>query len=419
MPRRSVWLVSAGFAVVTAAGVGVATLPADAAEGDIGIVSVSNVKYVQYKAQYGRTNTVTVSRSGNTVTVDDVLSIKAGTGCKAVRNDKTKVTCALKQAPVRTYIYVYDKNDTVTNKANIGMSADGGTGNDKLVGGAANDVLDGYSGADKLYGEGGNDTLQDATGDDVHYGGAGNDTMHGGDGNDKLYANAGNDKVYGGAGAEVLSAHEGDDLMYGQTSNDLFDGGTGNDMLSGETGDDKLYGGAGNDDLNGEQGRDHLNGGLDDDELSGDNLNWAAPASDTLLGAAGVDRVLYNLYTKPLKVDLDGVTGDDGQAGEKDTVGADVEGIVGGSGADVLTGNAAGNFIDGRGAVDVVRGGTGNDYLIGGDGKDSVYGEAGDDTLEGVDEFVDLLDAGTNGTVGDECLARREDDLVGCERPVY
>ncbi|MCU7722198.1 hypothetical protein ODJ79_00545 [Actinoplanes sp. KI2] len=136
-----------------------------------------------------------------------------------------------------------------------------------------------------------------------------------------------------------------------------------------------------------------------------------------MLGGPGRDGVDYEFYSKPVTVDLDGATGDDGQAGEHDTVGADVEQLVGGSGADHLTGNAAANGINGGNGNDVIHGLGGNDTLSGDEGRDTVYGDDGDDLIFGQDEVevADHLDGGANATAGDECQPGTADTTINCE----
>jgi hypothetical protein len=73
-------------------------------------------------------------------------------------------------------------------------------------------------------------------------------------------------------------------------------------------------------------------------------------------GGDPCDQVLYDSRTAPVTITLDGVA-DDGEAGEGDNVGADIERATGGSGDDLIVGNAAENFL---------LGGPGNDVLVGG-----------------------------------------------------
>jgi Ca2+-binding RTX toxin-like protein len=123
-------------------------------------------------------------------------------------------------------------------------------------------------------------------------------------------------------------------------------------------GADVLLGGAANDYLRGDGGRDGLSGGAGIDLLDGSG------GDDVLHGGAERDGVTYQGRMRPVTVDLARETG--GSRGESDTL-LDVEGVIGGSGADVL------------------RGSGGSDSLIGGEGfaRDRVVGRAGDDGLTG------------------------------------
>ena len=146
--------------------------------------------------------------------------------------------------------------------------------------------------------------------------------------------------------------------------------GDGNDRVTvdvDETG--RLSGGAGNDTLTGGIGDERLSGDDGDDVLDG------RTGADVLSGDGGSDTVRYAGRTAPVNVNLATLAlGEEGQAGEHDTVTSDNESVVGGNGADVLTGNAGANVLDG---------GAGNDTLAGGGGDDTVLGGAGDDPLDG------------------------------------
>jgi len=323
---RSRWVSGVGMTLLATVSAGLLAAPAEAAAK--GVVFIQNSNRVVYQAAKGVRNKVVVTGSGRTFTVDDVVAIKAGKRCKAVKGDKTKVKCTLPRTPSRVMVYTYDRKDTITNKAALTMNAFGGSGADTIIGGSRTDGLDGETGDDTLYGKGGNDAL------------------HGGPGRDRLY---------GGSGDDYLT---GDD------------GGSG-----------KVY-------------------------------------ADLLSGGSGTDIAAYAEYNIPVTVDLDGAKGDDGAAGEHDTVAADVESIYGGRGDDHLTGSARANFISGQAGADTIRGGAGDDYLVGLDGVDRIYGEGGDDLLYGWDQpaSVDYLDGGANGTAGDWCQAPETDTLVDCER---
>jgi Ca2+-binding RTX toxin-like protein len=104
--------------------------------------------------------------------------------------------------------------------------------------------------------------------------------------------------------------------------------------------------------------------------------------SDTFRGGAGQDIVDYSGRTAPVTVTLDGAA-NDGEAGEKDNVYSDVDVIVGGSGADTLTGSGWTNDLYGGPGDDTLHGGGGNDRLFGQDGRDTLDGGSGNDTLDG------------------------------------
>ncbi|MFI5936283.1 calcium-binding protein [Actinoplanes sp. NPDC051494] len=386
MPRK-LWSYRAGIAslIIISAGSVAGPAPAAASAG----YATANSTKVTFTADHKAKNNVVVTRSGRIVTIDDRVAVKPGKGCKQVKGDKTRVRCTTTKAPTLVTIKLYDKNDTVVNKSDLKMNAEGGSGSDKLVGGPKADVLDGDDicdpspGNDKIYGNGGNDRI-DA--------GDGADYVSGGDGNDQIVADS-----------DCVNARD-------RSGNDVLHGNNGNDYLYGDNGADKLYGENGNDHLVGGAGADRIVGGAGNDQLSGDN-NDRKVAADVLLGGAGVDVVDYSAYTKMLTVDLDGANRDDGIAGEHDSLGSDIENLVGGSANDRLTGNKAANEIDGLAGDDIIRGGAGNDKINGWDGRNKLYGEAGNDTLR-IAYGISLLDGGPNSDV---CVAKAEDNLISCE----
>jgi len=161
----------------------------------------------------------------------------------------------------------------------------------------------------------------------------------------------------------TLKGNEGDDTLVGSSHPDLIDGGAGNDTLQGGLGD------------------------------------------DTLIGGAGIDTVSYADRSNPVKVSLDAtklwVALQNGEAGENDSIAADIENLTGGSGNDLLRGNSGANIIRGGAGNDTIEGGAGNDALYGEAGNDLLYGGAGNDMLvggAGADTLVggdgdDLIDA--------------------------
>lgn len=156
-----------------------------------------------------------------------------------------------------------------------------------------------------------------------------------------------------GAGCTLVNTHQarcgvastisvrtldGDDTITNATAlPSLLRAGDGNDRLFGGTGNDTLVGGFG---------------------------------SDLLQGGPGSDTVSYGEISSRLGVraDLDGATGDDGSsedgpAGARDTIAADVENLEGTISDDVLIGNPGSNVITGSGGHDQVQGLGGDDTL--------------------------------------------------------
>jgi Ca2+-binding RTX toxin-like protein len=166
--------------------------------------------------------------------------------------------------------------------------------------------------------------------------------------------------------------------------------------------------------LLGGNGNDSLTGGPGDDVLIGE------AGADTLAGGAGRDTADYTARTAPVAVSLD-ATADDGEAGEKDDVGSDVEILAGGAGNDSLAGNDGDNVLVGNGGDDMLGGGGGSDQLDGGAGNDTLAGGTGSDTITGGDgtdtasyaESTDPVRVVLDGKPGDG--ASGENDSVDTE----
>jgi serralysin len=117
-------------------------------------------------------------------------------------------------------------NDTVTVPAYLY----GNLGNDKIIGGHANDTLSGGAGKDTIYGGLGDDRLGGNGGHDREYGEAGKDRLYGGDGNDYLDGGSSMDRLWGEAGNDNLYGQGGNDYLYAKDSAlDTVYGGTGSD----------------------------------------------------------------------------------------------------------------------------------------------------------------------------------------------
>jgi Ca2+-binding RTX toxin-like protein len=198
-----------------------------------------------------------------------------------------------------------------------------------------------------------------------------------------------------------------------------LNGGDGNDRLLGGDKDDQLNGGAGKDFLQGGNGKDVLNGGDGDDVLVGGR------GPDVFNGNVGIDTADYNQAQSKLVITLDG-TANDGAAAlaatatapakpaEGDNVKGDVENVVGGRGADKITGNASANRLVGGPGNDSLTGGDGNDILDGGPGIDSMLGGNGNDKFIAQDKAKDVVDGGS-GT--DSSSNDADDILTSIETP--
>jgi Ca2+-binding RTX toxin-like protein len=326
----------------------------------------------------------------------------------------------------------------------------GETGNDKVYGGEGNDRLYGDSGSDQIHGGPGRDLIHDGSGNDRAYGDAGDDVLYDNKGKDTYDGSAGDDELRagdakdadrysGGAGTDTVTylhmservtaaggvtadadGVAGDDGRSGEPDTiaadvenltgshgaDRLYGTAGADVLIGGGGDDRIDGRGGDDTLQGDDGRDRLDGGAGNDRLTGDDGVISGKETlyaDVLLGGTGVDLADYRDDWVPVTVDLDGRSGDDGVKGEHDTVGADVENIIGGHGDNTLTGNAANNIIVGGEGRDVLRGLGGDDVLL----SDALPGTASDGK-------ADSLDGGVHVN-GDTCGYDPEDTAVNCE----
>jgi hemolysin type calcium-binding protein len=188
----------------------------------------------------------------------------------------------------------------------------------------------------------------------------------GGDGNDQLLAY--------GAGPSSLDGGSGDDHLFGGLDGDTLSGGPGGDDLRG----DVVFDGKGFSISTASGGDDLLKGG---------------PDSDGYAGGPGFDTVSYADLVAPVTAVLprppeEGASSP-GQGAEGEGLPQDVEGIIGGSGPDSLTGNRASNRLEG---------GPGNDTLKGNDGADHLVGGADGDTILARDGILDLISCGPNRT---------------------
>jgi|GEM_PF-4447588 len=277
----------------------------------------------------------------------------------------------------------------------------GGSGDDSIQGGTAND---------QIFGEEGNDTLASGNGDDIVIGGAGGDTIETGAGDDIVIGDQGTLTYSGGTITRIAS----NDLDAGDAGDDVIAAGSGNNVVLGGLGNDLITALEGADILVGDQGTiTRLARGLDvgiastDTERGGDDVIQAGAGDDLVIAGNGADTVIADAGN-------DVVIGDNGDMArtnlghlEKVTTTASGQG-----GADTLRGNDGDHLIMGGAAGDTIGGGAGNDLVLGDNGIANYrsYGNAvslttltstdptmgGNDTLSGGDDD-DFLVGGAGG----------------------
>jgi Ca2+-binding RTX toxin-like protein len=226
------------------------------------------------------------------------------------------------------------------------------------------------------------------------------ENLTGGAGKDILTGSSANNVLDGGPGADVLSGGggTGDTASYATrttavaaTLDNVANDGNASDGPAGARDNIKsdvesLIGGAGNDTLTGSSANNGLDGGA---------------GADVLSGLGGTDTASYATRTAAVIVSLDNVANDgsssDGPIGARDNVKSDIENLLGGSGADSLTGSAA------------------NNRLTGGLGADSLFGLGGNDTLFANDGIADTAINCDGGTADVGHVDYFDPATVGCE----
>jgi Ca2+-binding RTX toxin-like protein len=189
-----------------------------------GTASVDN-GLARYDAAFGEVNDVSVYELpgfrdaqgkllNKLVVFVDTGAQVTGDGCAEFSDHSA--ACLVDAESSRAQVQLGNKNDRlepVDPNISVGFSAEGGFGDDVLIGTHNRDVLDGESGNDTLRGRNKNDALQGGIGNDDLRGDAGpDDALLGGAGDDKLDVddNASDDDADCGDGFDFVRYNPGD-----------------------------------------------------------------------------------------------------------------------------------------------------------------------------------------------------------------
>jgi Ca2+-binding RTX toxin-like protein len=367
-----------------------ATLIAAAAPGAAFGATVSHVQgaaRLDFLASSGEANRVTVASSGGQLVITDrgVSNLQEEGDCTVEPLDPQVVSCPA-AGITALELSGGDLDDELTNATALAAQAYGEDGPDTVRGGSGDERLEGGSGPDSIDGGGGNDRVYGAT---LQNPGAGADAdqLAGGPGDDRLFGSGGPDRLDGGPSADQLDGSGGADDLRGGDGPDALIGGDGPDLADGGPGDDTIGTEVtlGVVETSQERGNDVLLGGPGNDTLAA-GPGPPLPDADTMSGGDGSDTVSYRARMTRVSVSKDGAA-DDGEMGEHDIVGLDVERITGGLASDTLRGGPGPDTLDGRPGDDTLDGLAGDDTLLGdngpGDGGDRISGGTGVDVVQG------------------------------------
>jgi len=311
----------------------------------------------------GKNDHITVTGSGTTVTVTGLPETVTITGAEGA-ND-------------RLVINGLGGNDTIdasTLAAGvIGLTIDGGAGNDTITGSQGNDKLIGGDGNDTVNGGRGNDFADLGAGDDtfIWNPGDGSDTVLGGDGKDTL--------VFNGANINErfeISANGADALLSRDVGNVLMDlNGVERIELATLGGNDTVT----VDDLTG-TGVTQV--AIDLSGTIGGKTGDGAADSVTVNGTNGDDHITLSNSGGSIVVNglAAQVTISHADSGDSLTI----NGLGGNDTIDasaIRAGQLANLTINGGDGNDTIIGSQGNDTIIGGRGNDTTLMGAGDDTF--------------------------------------
>ena len=331
----------------------------DGSSGDV------DTHYVVVRAAPGELNAISVQKEPGAVVIEDSGAPLTGS-CEPAGPGRR-----ICRGPYDDIVLELGDGDDEVSLRGLGGSVDAGPGDDDIVVAGPPSQLRGGPGADLLdarLAPGSAISYRDHTaGVTVRLNGLADDGSPGE-----------GDNVLGSLGS--IEGGSGDDTLESGADSASLAGGAGNDTLLGSPEGESLLGQDGDDDIAAGGGNDSLAGGA---------------GTDLLAGGPGHDEASYADAVTPLRLTI-GDGPNDGAAGEGDDIQADVEDLIGGSGADVLIGTAEPNRLVGLGGADRLFGGDGADVLDGSTDRDRDRLDAGpgpDHVIAGAPDRL-LLDDG-------------------------
>lgn len=259
-----------------------APAPAMAATVSVGVLeSVNTPGYIDYRAQPGERNDVTLARfAAGVYSVADTAGVVAGAGC--VQQGPTTAFCLVGDDEAGAIIRLGDGDDRLSYagvRPDEGATISDGPGNDAIRGSAHDDVFVNGPGGDVLRGGAGEDDLEGGPGGDRLIGGADEDTVRYDNRRGRVRADLQGDADDGAPGERDRIASDVENLVGGRGKDRLTGNRRAND-LDGGAGADRLFGRAGADEIEGGEGNDRIVGGRGRDDLSGDRGRDVIEARD-------------------------------------------------------------------------------------------------------------------------------------------
>jgi uncharacterized repeat protein (TIGR03803 family) len=222
-----------GGLIVDSAGNLYGTVGSGASADNGGVFEVTGSRYVTQVIGTLSNGVLTVNGTND----DDIITLTSdGTNVTATLNGTASQPFPLSSTTSIT-VNGLAGNDLITIEpsmpSTLGVSVQGGPGDDTITGGPGNDILGGGAGNDSISGGPGDDSIKGGAGDDTLAGGKGNDTLFGSLGNDVLRGGLGDDSLNGGAGTNQMYGGQGNNTFYAVngTADQIFAGAATNDFL--------------------------------------------------------------------------------------------------------------------------------------------------------------------------------------------